>query len=364
LLRPFPKRRSKMDNILNDRQKTVLKEVCEAFISNGTPVGSRVLAKTSALLCSPATIRNEMADLEEMGYLCSPHTSAGRVPTEKGYKFYVNFLIEYEKIGQKENFLIKKLADSSKKESVKQQDILKSAIKYACDKTQLPGILLAPQQGQNCLSSVKLFRILSDKAMLVTVDDCGNINNKVVNIPEDTTDEVLEKLSILLNVQLCHQQYHQYEHEYLEKSRKLISRYNNLLSQLVKHVENAGAEKNQNNIFMEGFINFLEQPEFSSPERMREMVALLNQKDEILNLLANSLDNKGEIMVNIGSESGLAVKDMSLVTARYEGPNKTFGQIGLIGPLRMNYVNVVATLARLSHTLSELLIGNNNLLDE
>lgn len=353
-----------MEDILNERQKTVLKEVCESFISTGIPIGSRVLSKSSKLSCSPATLRNEMADLEEMGFLFSPHTSAGRVPTEKGYRFYVNFLVEFEKIGQKEDNLIKKIADISKENSLRQQDILKSAVKYACEKTRLAGVLLVPQQGHTDLRPVKLFRILSDKAMLVTVDDSGNISNEIVTLPPDTSDDVLDKLSVLLNAQLCHKQYHQYEQDYIEKTRLLISRYNNLLTQLVKQVQRAGNESAEDSIFMEGFLNFFDQPEFNDPGKMKQMVALLNQKDNLLNLLAKSLENKREIVVNIGSDTGLAIKDMSFVTARYQGPNSTYGKIGLIGPLRMNYVNVVATLARLSYTLSQLLIGNNTFSDE
>ncbi len=345
---------------LNDRQKTVLREVCDAFISTGIPVGSRTLSRSSRLSCSPATIRNEMADLELMGYLYSPHTSAGRVPTEKGYKFYVNFLIEFERISQLEESLIGRIASISRETHLRQQDILKSAVQYACQQTKLAGVLLAPQQEHSNLRSIRLFRILDTKAMLVTVDDCGNINDQVVNIPAATSDDVLEKLSILLNAQLCHQQYHQYEQNFIENTRQILSRYNNLLSQLVKQVQNAVNDPDTNSIFLEGFLNFFDQPEFNEPEKLKQMVCLLDQKENLLKLLAKSLESKQEIVVNIGSDSGLAIKDMSFVTARYRGPNRTFGKIGLIGPLRMDYSRVVATLARLSNTLSQLLIGDRN----
>ncbi|MDD2999306.1 MAG: hypothetical protein PHV05_09625 [Candidatus Riflebacteria bacterium] len=245
---------------LNDRQKTVLREVCDSFISTGIPVGSRTLSKSSRLSCSPATIRNEMADLELLGYLYSPHTSAGRVPTEKGYKFYVNFLVEFERISQLEEALMGKIADISRETHMRQQDILKSAVQYACQKTHLAGVLLAPQQEQNSPKSIRLFRILENKAMLVTVDDAGNINDQIVTIPVETTDDVLEKLSILLNAQLCHKKYHQYEQNFLENTRQIISRYNNLLSQLVKQVQRAGKDPDPNSIFMEGFLNFFDQP--------------------------------------------------------------------------------------------------------
>ena len=343
---------------LNERQKTVLKEVCESFISNGVPVGSRNLSKSSRLSCSPATIRNEMADLEEMGYLTSPHTSAGRIPTEKGYKFYVNFLVEFERIGHLEDDLIRRIADVSRENNLRQQDILKSAMKYACEQTHLAGVLLVPQQEHVNWQSVKLIRVVENKAMLIAVDDCANITNQIVDLPPEATDDVLEKLTVMLNAQLCNQQYHHYEQEYIEKTRRVISRYNNLLTHLVKRVKAANKESAEDSVYMEGFMNFFDQPEFSDPEKIKQMAALLNQKENLLNLLEKSLESNSEIVVNIGSDTGLAIKDMSLVTARYRGPNDSFGKIGLIGPLRMNYVNVVATLARLSTTLSQLLIGN------
>lgn len=345
------------DTSLNERQKTVLREVCDAFISTGIPVGSRNLSKSSRLACSPATLRNEMADLESMGYLYSPHTSAGRIPTEKGYKFYVNFLVEFERISQLEEALISKIAEISHETHNRQQEILKSAIRYACQKTNLAGVLLTPQHAKNSLRSVKLFRVLECKAMLVTVDDFGNINDQIVNIPGETSDEVLEKLSILLNAQLCQQQFHRYEQNFIENTRHILSRYNNLLSQLVKKIQDSDKDTGSDSIFLDGLVNFFDQPEFNDPEKIRQMVSLLDQKENLLHLLAKSLDSKREIVVNIGSDSGLAIKDISLVSARYRGPNRSIGRIGLIGPLRMDYGGVVATLSRLSNTLSKFLVG-------
>lgn len=348
-------------NELNERQKIVLREVCDSFISTGIPVGSRTLSKSTALSCSPATLRNEMADLEGMGYLCSPHTSAGRIPTEKGYKFYVNFLIEFEKISQLEETLINRVSKLTAETHNRQRDILQTAIKLACQKTNLAGVLLVPQKGSLELRSIKLIRILENKAMLITVDECGSINDQIVPIPPDTTDDVLEKLSVLLNAQLCQKEFHQYEQDFINRTRSIIARYNSLLAQLVKYVKFAKSSTKAGSLIFDGMKNFLEQPEFNDPERIKEMVLLLNEKENLLQLLANSLDNKRDIMVNIGSDSGLSVKDMSFVTARYKGPSKTVGKIGLIGPLRMDYARVVSTLARLSNTLTKLLSGRHEI---
>ncbi len=342
---------------LNERQKYVLKEVCDSFISTSIPVGSRTISRSGKLACSPATIRNEMADLELMGYLFSPHTSAGRVPTEKGYRFYVNFLLEYERISQLEEALIGKIAQNSDIDHLHTQDVLKTAIKYACQKTNLAGVLLAPRQSPALLQSVRLFRVLENKAMLVTVDENGQISDQIVNIPSETSDDILEKLVILLNAQLCHYRYHQYERNFIEQTRQLISRYNNLLSSLVSTIRRSAQPSGEDCIMLDGFLNFFDQPEFNDAGKMKEMLRLLDQKEDLLKILAKSLDSDEEIMVNIGSDSGLEIKDMSVVTAKYLGPNRSIGKIGLIGPLRMDYSKVVATLIRLSNTLSQLLIG-------
>ncbi|MGM0601050.1 MAG: heat-inducible transcriptional repressor HrcA [Candidatus Rifleibacteriota bacterium] len=352
--------KSKFDE-LNNRQKNVLKEVCKSFINTSVPVGSRTLSRTGSLACSPATIRNEMADLELMGYLYSPHTSAGRVPTEKGYRFYVNFLLEFERISQLEESLIGKIAENAQKEHMQTQDILKSAIKYACKETNLAGAILTPRKSKNQLRSIRLFKVLENKAMMVTVDEFGNIADQIVTIPSDTSDEILEKICILLNAQLCHKRYHQYEQDFIRSTRRLLSRYNNLLSQLVNQVKTVISNPDDNALMLDGFINFFDQPEFNDNEKMKQMLRLLDQKEILLNLLAKSLESDREIVVNIGSDSGLEIKDMSVVTAKYQGPNQSFGKIGLIGPLRMDYSKVVGTLLRLSNTLSSLLMGGATL---
>ncbi|GAB4269755.1 MAG: heat-inducible transcriptional repressor HrcA [Candidatus Rifleibacteriota bacterium] len=351
-------------NDLSERQKNVLKEVCEAFISTSIPVGSRTISRSGKLTCSPATIRNEMADLELMGYLYSPHTSAGRVPTEKGYRFYVNFLLEYEKVSQYEETLMSRIAEIQKRQHLQTQDILQSAISYACKETNLAGVLLAPRMSTQTLQSIRLFRVLENKAMIVSVDDLGNICDQIVVIPEETTDDTLEKISVLLNAQLCHHRFHKYEERFIENTKKLLSRYNHLLSNLVTQIKKSLSNKDGDDIFLDGFVNFFDQPEFNDTSKMKEMLKLLNQKETLLKILAKSLESDQRIMVNIGSDSGLEIKDVSVVTAKYHGPDKTVGEIGLIGPLRMDYSKVVRTLIRLSNTLSQLLIGGNKLTEE
>ncbi len=345
------------DSTLNERQKVVLRKVCDSFISTGIPVGSRTISKFTDLAWSPATIRNEMADLESMGYLYSPHVSAGRVPTEKGYRFYVNVLLELERMSRIEETLVGELANRWKGKQEEESQILRSAIRFASDATSLPGIALIPQKSENSIRSVQLFRVLEDRAMFVMVDDCGHITDQLVSISPDLPDSALQRLTNFLNQELCNRKSTELEAAFFRQSHDLMVKYNSILSQLAQKLKAAVRNPVSEAVFLEGFMNFFDQPEFQESEKIRQMLHLLDEKDNLLKLLAKSLETGEEIMVNIGSESGLAVQDLSIVTARYCGPNRSFGRIGLIGPLRMDYAKVVAVLGRLSKSLGDLFLN-------
>ncbi len=346
---------------LNERQKIILQEICDSFIMTGVPVGSRTLSKLSSLSCSPATIRNEMSDLEVMGYLAAPHASAGRLPTEKGYRFYVSCLMKYEKISNLEESIVTKLQSLAQREDLELEELLKQAVRFVCNQTGLAGLLLMPQMKSAALEHIKFFRILSDKLMVIMIDQLGNIDNTVVDIAPDITDEMLDRIVMLLNVKLCHQRNAKVEQGQINHIKQLLGKYNELLNALVAKIKESQQKAHtvRNPLLIDGFANILEQPEFSEPEKMKMLLQMLNQKEELLELLSNSLDQRPQIMVNIGTDSGLALNDMSLVTASYSGPNQSIGNIGVIGPLRMNYGQVVAILAQLSNALSRVFIGQH-----
>lgn len=351
---PFP--------VLNDRQKKVLKEVCDSFISTGIPVGSRTISRFSSLSCSPATIRNEMADLESMGYLYSPHTSAGRIPTEMGYRFYVQFLLEYARLSQMEEDLLGTLAQKYDQEQ-EHDKFLRTVTRLTSDFTRLAGVALPPQKSVNLLQSVQLIRLLPDRALFVLVDECGRVSNQTLVIPRETSDDDLLRLSNFINAELCRLPLADMESQVIKKSQEILHRYNNLLTTLTGRIREAIQNPHAEEVFMEGFINFFEQSEFKDPEKMRSMIKLLDQKERLLGILAESLENGDEVVVKVGSDSGLAVNDLAVVTARYRGPNRSYGRIGVIGPMRMDYARVVTTLVNISQSLSGLFMGKGDLRD-
>lgn len=361
VMKPTPElERSVGHSDLNGRQRLVLKEVCDAFITTGIPVGSRTISRHSNLSCSPATIRNEMADLEELGYLFSPHTSAGRVPTEKGYRFYVDCLLQFERINQIEQTVMGLLTKRFEEHQNRNEAFFRSVIRLACAETKLGGLIMTPQLHERQWRAIRLLRILEDKALLVLVDESGAVTDELIAIDPAATDGDLEKLSNLLNSHLSCRTMMEKDLGLLRKSNSLLARYNDLLARISERIRAATVSPtHENTIFLDGFVNFFEQPEFSDPQKMRGMVNLLDRKEILLKVLAEKLAAEEDIMIHIGSESGLAIDDLSLVTARYLGPNNSVGQIGMIGPLRMDYRRVVATLGHISKALTQLFIQPN-----
>lgn len=299
-----------------------------------------------------------MADLESMGFLCSPHTSAGRVPTQMGYRFYVHFLLEFERVSQLEESLLGTIAKRFEDEQHQQEKFLRSAVRIASDATHLAAVALPPQKLDNSLRSVQLFRLLDDKAMFVMVDECGHVSDQVIVLPAETTDEDLQKLTNFMNAEICHRRLPQINIDLFKKSHQILVQYNSILATLTERIRAAIQNPHGNAVFLEGFANFFDTGEFKDPEKMRRMISLLDRKEALLNILAESLENSDAIMVKMGSDSGLALDDLAVVTTRYQGPNQSYGRIGLIGPIRMDYERVVGTLAEISKTLSDLFMGN------
>ncbi|MBF0548215.1 MAG: heat-inducible transcription repressor HrcA [Candidatus Riflebacteria bacterium] len=342
---------------LNERQRLVLKDVCDSFISTGIPVGSRTISKFCSLNCSPATIRNEMADLESMGLLTSPHTSSGRVPTELGYRFFVNYLLEFERLSQLEESIISILARKFEEEHQEKDKFLRSAIRLASDFTSLTGMALPPKKCEKFLKTVQIIRLFEDKVLLIFVDHVGNFTEHVLPIPSETNDDDLQKLSNFLNVEVCNRDLSTLEPDLFKKSQRILSKFNSVLSMITSQIKKSLENPVGNEVFLEGFIHFFERKEFKDQDKMKSLIELLERKEELLKILVESLENGDDITVKVGSDSGLAVADLAVVTARYQGPNKTFGRIGLIGPMRMDYARVLGTLVNISRTISLLFTG-------
>lgn len=339
---------------LDERKETILHAVIDTYLATGEPVGSRTISKYTDLKLSSATIRNEMADLEDMGYVVSPHTSAGRIPTDKGYRFYVNQMMSVMKdINAREEDVQEREQEVQEmkkflNEKVDRVDtLLQNVAKLLANNTNYATMVTTPQMSGNKLKFVQLTALGDKKVLAVIVMDGNLIRNKVFDFSEEITQEQILKLNILLNTTLNGLTLEQMNMSIISKMEQQAGPH----GPLVREILNAIVETIQNadhlQIYTSGATNIFKYPELSDSSTASELISTLEEKQMLTNLVKADLegDNETGIQVYIGEETPVeTMKDCSVVTATYELQDGMKGTIGIIGPRRMDYEKVVGTL--------------------
>ncbi|MGN0407967.1 MAG: heat-inducible transcriptional repressor HrcA [Bacteroides sp.] len=333
---------------LDERKLKILHAIIQNYLETGEPVGSRTISKYADLNLSSATIRNEMADLEELGYIVQPHTSAGRIPTDKGYRLYVDNMLrekEEEIAGREQE--VEKMKDFLAEKVDRVEELLQNVAKSLAIDTNYATMVTTPQFHHNKLKFVQLSQLEPKKILAVIVMDGNLIRNKVIDIDEEISQETLLKLNVLLNSTLNGLTLE-------EINLGIISRMQNQAGEqieLVRHVLDVIAETISSaddlQIYTSGATNIFKYPELSDSSKASELICTLEEKERLTDLITDSLqkDNNQGIQVYIGSETPVqTMKDCSVVTANYELRDGVRGTIGIIGPKRMDYEKVVETL--------------------
>lgn len=334
---------------LDNRKLKILHAIIQNYLETGEPVGSRTISKYADLNLSSATIRNEMADLEELGYIVQPHTSAGRIPSDKGYRLYVDDMLQNKRLELEEREQeVNELKDFLTEKVDRVEELLQNVAKSLAVDTNYATMVSTPQFHHNKLKFIQLSKLEPQKILAVIVMDGNLIRNKVLTIKDEMTQENLLKLNILLNSTLNGLTLE-------EINLSIISRMQNQAGEqhisLVKEVLDAIAETIGNaddlQIYTSGATNIFKYPELSDSNKASELICTLEEKEMLTELISDSLskeDNQG-IQVYIGSETPIqTMKDCSVVTANYELRDGVRGTIGIIGPKRMDYEKVVETL--------------------
>ncbi len=334
---------------LDNRKLKILHAIIQNYLETGEPVGSRTIAKYADLNLSSATIRNEMADLEELGYIVQPHTSAGRIPSDKGYRLYVDDMLKNKRLELEEREQeVNELKEFLTEKVDRVEELLQNVAKSLAVDTNYATMVSTPQFHHNKLKFIQLSKLEPQKILAVIVMDGNLIRNKVLTIKDEMTQENLLKLNILLNSTLNGLTLE-------EINLSIISRMQNQAGEqhisLVKEVLDAIAETIGNaddlQIYTSGATNIFKYPELSDSNKASELICTLEEKEKLTELISDSLskeDNEG-IQVYIGSETPIqTMKDCSVVTANYELRDGVRGTIGIIGPKRMDYEKVVETL--------------------
>lgn len=340
-----------MMNELDERKIKILNAIIRTYMETGEPVGSRTISKCSDLNLSSATIRNEMSDLEELGYIIQPHTSAGRIPSDKGYRFYVDHLmIEKEKeVSEMKEFVIEK--------TEKMEKVLKQIAKLLAVNTNYATIVSAPQVHRGKVKFIQLSAV-DDGQVLATIMLDGNIvKNKIIRTDENMDQETILKLNILLNSSLNGLALEQINLGTISRLKEQAGIHSAMVSDVLDAVAQAIQEDEELEIYTSGATNIFKYPELSDSQRASELISAFEEKQELRDLFVESPDGGQStgIQVYIGSESPIQrMKDCSVVTATYELGDGVHGTVGIVGPKRMDYEKVVDNLRTLKIQLDEI----------
>lgn len=348
--------------ILDERKMKILQAIIKNYLETGEPVGSRTISKYTDLNLSSATIRNEMADLEELGYIVQPHTSAGRIPSDKGYRLYVdNMLLEKEaRLLTKE-----KEVDEMKELLVDKVDkveiLLQKMAKQLANNTHYATMISGPQTYKNRLKFIQLSEVEAGKILCVMVLDGNIIKNKIIMVDDDIDSETMLKLNILFNSTLNGLTLEEINLSVISKMNVQAGEQLDLARSVLDAVAEAISSEDELQIYTSGATNIFKYPELSDSQRASELINTLEEKQLLTTLISDneSDENKG-IQIYIGNETPVqTMKDCSVVTATYELEDGLKGTIGVIGPKRMDYEKVVETLKSVKHQLSNVYKKNN-----
>ncbi len=342
-----------MADELNDRSKGILKAIVLSYIKTASPVGSRSLTKSFEFGLSPASIRNIMADLEEVGYLAQPHPSAGRIPTEKGYRFYVNALIADAGPDRSPPPVESGQYHFRQTEDVK--ELLHETSRLLSLHSNYAGMVLTPKFGNMSFQHLQLTKIRKNQVLMVFVSTEGLIQTRIIETDQEFTQEELNRFSTFLNDQFRGNPLREIRGQLLNQLRQDKETYSQMLQRSMDLFNKALQESQDEELFLEGATNILNLPEFSNVEKMKSLFKTFEEKYIIMKILDKCFNSEG-VQVFIGSENAfLGIEDCSLVITNYKRGDHVLGALGIIGPTRMEYSRVIPLVDYTGKLLSRVL---------
>ncbi len=336
---------------LSDRKMKILHAVIKNYLETGEPVGSRTISKYTDLNLSSATIRNEMADLEELGYILQPHTSAGRIPSDKGYRLYVDMLME-----EKEQEL-SEMQEQMLDKADKMEQLLKQAARVLASNTNYATMVSTPMNNSNKIKFIQLSMVDEEQVIAVIVLGGNVIKNKIIDVEEPLSNENLLKLNMLLNTTLNGMSIEEINLGLIARLKEQAGIHSSVISNVLDAVADAIQVEEDMQIYTSGATNIFKYPELSDNQSAQEIINAFEEKQQLTELVTQTLakeDNTG-IQVYIGDETPVqTMKDCSVVTATYELGDGMKGTIGIIGPKRMDYEHVLKSMKRLQNELDQM----------
>jgi heat-inducible transcriptional repressor len=337
---------------ITERDKNILKIVVKDYIHTGEPVGSRTVAKESVLNLCPATIRNVMADLEDMGLLQQPHTSAGRIPTEKGLRLYVDTLIDRQELSMPEQDEIKGTYEACHADM---SQLMRGTCRILSAFSHYTGIVMAPPLQETIFKRIEFIRIKRNQVLTIFVTTSGLVQNRVVEMEEDLSQDELNKITRYLNDVLVGLTLREVRERIVEEMRREKAVYDELLQKTLQLGGETLEAPEERNLYIEGQTKILDEPAFADVERMKELFKAFEEKSVLVKLLDRSMKAQG-VQILFGSECGVAgIEGCSLITSTYGHPGRLMGILGVMGPMRMNYSRIIPVVDYTAKLLTDIL---------
>ncbi|CAM3444719.1 heat-inducible transcriptional repressor HrcA [Brevibacillus invocatus] len=336
--------------MLSDRQQLILNAIVDNYIHTAEPVGSRTISKREDIGFSSATIRNEMSDLEELGYLEQPHTSAGRVPSTKGYRFYVDNLIQPHLLNEEDLVKLKQLFAE---QIFHAEQVVEYTAQILTQLTNYTAIVLGPEIFEHKLRNVQIVPLNEAQAVAIVVTHTGRVENKLIDLPEGIGASEIEQLVNLLNHRLADVPLWQLRQRLYQEISGEMKRHTEQYEEMLQILDQSLIQEETERVCLRGATKILNQPEFRDVDKVKDILELLEQNDQLLHLLGGQANG---LTVRIGQENQLdAIKQCSIITTSYSLGGKPVGMVGILGPTRMEYGRVITVLNHLTEGLSRML---------
>ena len=335
---------------LDERKLKILQAIIRNYLETGEPVGSRTISKYTDLNLSSATIRNEMADLEELGFIIQPHTSAGRIPSDKGYRLYVDMLLQ-DKVQEVDN-----MRDILIQKADRLENLLQQVAKLLAVNTQYTTLVTTPQYKKK-VKFIQLTEMDENQLLAVIVFERNIVKNKIINITTTLSKETLLKLNIIINTFLQGVDLGEITLPVISQMKDQAGDNRNLVNDILDAIMQAVSEDDDFEMYTSGTTNILKYPELSDKEKASNLLYTLEEKKALSDFIQDKMEDEESrgIQVFIGDETPVeAMKECSVVTATYEIEEGVYGKVGIIGPKRMDYKKVVNTLQSLMQQLDDI----------
>lgn len=338
---------------LTERKLIILQAIIDDYITTGIPVGSRTLSKHKDLNYSSATIRNDMADLEEEGYLEQPHASAGRMPSDKAYRLYVDTLMRVSVLDSREIEYIEKYFTSRIDEL---EQIIDNAAKVLSDITNLTSVVLAPKYTNVEINRIQIVKLAGEKALLLIVFDTGLVKDVLIDVPHNMDASYFDMISNLITDKVRNLTLAEVAAEVMQIMQGEVAVHRDFVSSLFTTVIRNANANTSSQVILGGAQNMFNYPEYRDAQKAKNFLQLLESREPLYEMLSRATDM--EFTVHIGRENDIdELKDMSVVTATYKIGKRNTGSFGVIGPTRMDYGRVISVLGHVGASMNEIFSG-------